>query len=60
MFIAEVHSGRFECTINKCVISIIEQLHLYRLKDSNMHTYTSFAFPKLGSTRKATKSLIKI
>ena len=47
MFNAEVHSGRFEYTINKCVISLIEQLRLYRSKDSNVHTYTVFAFPKL-------------
>ena len=45
--LTEVHSGKFEYTINKYVISVVEQLCMYRSNDSNVHAYTGFAFPKL-------------
>lgn len=49
--VVEVHSSLYGCTIEKCIMSVVEQLRLYRSYDTDITSCTGFAFPKCGTEK---------
>ncbi len=58
VLVIEVHSSPYDRTIEKCIMSVMEQLRLYRLYRPDIDTCTGFAFPKLPTSQKENKQCV--
>ncbi len=58
VLVIEVHSSSYDQTIEKCIMSVMEQLRLYRSYSPDIDTCTGFAFPKLPTSRQENKQCV--